>query len=214
MMNSYLIQSKARLIRQAQQDLLDIYGINYTPFTRKIYFYFFELNGRKYVHKESLKFVYSNAETYTTEVDPHFCYLTKQKDPVNVCSFLESYKGNFLPKLLDDNHAFFVYEYIDGDPVDYIDHNEFYKLKEYHNTLELTPFYNSMTYNLARASDGIKLIDLKHFELKKSLPFFVFLYNKENGVNKIYIESNSDLGSIKDHLSIDYPVEYSSIITY
>jgi hypothetical protein len=213
-MNTYLTQSKVRLIRQAQQDLLAIHGLHHTPFTRKIYFYFFELNGCKYVHKESLKFVYSNADTYTTEVDPHFCHLTQETVPVDVCSFLESYTGDFLPKLLESNQKFLVYEYIDGDPVDFITQQEFYRLKSRHNEMELTPFYNSMTYNLARTENDIKLIDLKHFETKKLLPFFIYLYNEDNSVNSLYIEKNTDVSDIKKHLSVDYPMDSTTIIEY
>ena len=213
-MNTYLIQSKTRLIRQAQQDLLDVYGIDYTPFTRKIYFYFFELNGKKYIHKESLKFVYSNAETYTTEIDPYYCHLTKEYNPVDVCLFLESHPGDLLPTLLDKNDRFLVYEYIKGTPVESITEQEFYILKDRVSTSLLTPFYNSMAYNLARTDNDIKLIDLKHFEIKTKLPFFIYLYNKDNNINILYVDHNTQVDEILKYLAIDYPTTQTTIIEY
>ena len=214
MMNTYLTQSKVRLIKQARKDLLDLYNIDYTPFTRKIYFYFFELDGKKYVHKESLQFVYSNAETYTKEVDPFYCSLTKEYVPTPVCKFLETYTGNALPKLLDNNDKFLVYEYIDGEPVDSITSEEFYQLLEYHNEFDFTPFYNSMTYNLARTNNSIKVIDLKHFECKINMPFFIYLYNEDNDINRLYIQEDTDLRPIVTHLSIDYPVANATVFKY
>jgi len=213
-MNTYLIQSKVRLIKQARADLFELYKIDYTPFTRKIYFYFFELNNKKYVHKEALRFVYSNAKTYTTEVDPFYCNLTKSIVPVNVCSFLETYTGTLLPKLVDNNDKFFVYEYVSGNPIDTVSSDEFFILKAHHENMELTPFYNSMIYNLVRTENDVILVDLKHFESKKDLPFFVYLYNKDNGVNSLYIEKHSGLDKVVQHLALDYPIDLAEIITY
>ena len=214
MMNTYLTQSKVAFIKEARDDFKRIYGLDHTPFTRKIYFYFFEHSGKKYVHKRSLKFIYSNADTYTTEVDPYFCFLTKQKEPVDVFAFLESYTGTLLPKLLENNDSFLVYEYWEAEPVDYVTSDEFWYLKKQHEELALTPFYNSMTYNLARKGEQIKLIDLKHFEPKDSKPFFLYLYNEQNSVNTLYIEKGTNIGPINAHLGIDYPVKDANIIEY
>lgn len=213
-MNTYLTKCKVDLIKQARKDLRDLYGIDYTPFTRKIYFYFFELQGKKYVHKESLRFVYANADTYTKLIDPYYCHLTKEFVPPDVCSFLENYKGTALPALLESNDKFLVYEYINGEPIDSLSVDEFYQLEQYHNDFELTPFYNSMTYNLARTANSIKVIDLKHFECKINMPFFIYLYNEDNGINKLYIKSGTDLSLIINHLITDYPVTSAVIFNY
>ena len=213
-MNTYLTQSKVAFIKEARDDFKRIYGLDYTPFTRKIYFYFFEHSGRKYVHKRSLNFIYSNAGTYTKEVDPYFCYLVKQTAPVDVISFLENYKGPLLPKLLENNNSFLVYEYWNADPVDHVTPDEFWYLKEQHELLDLTPFYNSMTYNLARNNTQIKLIDLKHFEPKDTKPFFLYLYNEDNRVNTLYVEKSTNIEPINAHLAIDYPIKDAKIIEY
>ena len=213
-MNTYLIKSKVDLIKQARKDLLDLYGIDHTPFTRKIYFYFFELDGKKYVHKESLRFVYSNAETYTKEVDPYYCHLTKEHVPPDVCKFLETYNGTALPTLLESNDKFFVYQYVEGEPIDSITQEEFYQLWQYHTEFELTPFYNSMAYNLARTENSIKVVDLKHFECKINIPFFIYLYNEDNNINRLYVKYGTNLELIAKHLAIDYPVDTATVFEY
>ena len=71
-----------------------------------------------------------------------------------------------------------------------------------------------MAYNLIRTSNNIVLVDLKHFENKKDLPFFVYLYNQNNGVNILHIENHSALDKVVQHLALDYPMEYTKIITY
>ena len=213
-MNTYLAKSKVDFIKAARDDLLKLYNINCTPFTRKIYFYFFIHEQKKYVYKRALNFVYTNADTYTNEINPSYCNLTKSLSPVNICKFLETYTGTLLPKLIDNNDKFFVYQYIEGNPIDSVTNNEFFNLKAHHESMELTPFYNSMAYNLVRTTNDIKLVDLKHFESKKNLPFFVYLYNKNHGVNRLYTEEHTNLDEIVQHLALDYPMEYTKIITY
>jgi hypothetical protein len=214
MTNTYLTNSKVRFIKEARDDFKRIYGLDHTPFTRKIYFYFFEHNNKKYIHKRALNFVYTNADTYTKEVDPYYCYLTKQTSPPDIYTFLESYQGTLLPKLLESNDSFLVYEYWEGDPVESISAQEFQYLNAQHEQLALTPFYNSMTYNLARNGDQIKLIDFKHFEPKDSKPFFIYLYNEDNRVNTLYVKKGTNMEPIADHLGIDYPVLDANIIEY
>jgi|688.fasta_scaffold504815_2 hypothetical protein len=213
-MNTYIINSKVRLIKQAKKDLFDVYGIHHTPFTRKIFFYFFILGNKKYVHKESLRFVNSNAETYTTDLNPYYCSLKKEFEPFDPEPFLEKYNGNLLPKLLDNNDKFFVYEYVEGDLVTDLNIKEFYNLKEKILDIKITPFYNSMAFNLVRTVDDIKLIDFKHLEKKKNLPFFVYFYNLKNCINRLYIESKNDLYKVTNLLKTDYPINETEIFIY
>lgn len=213
-MNTYLIKSKVELIKEARQDFFDLYGIDYTPFTRKAFFYFFVYNDKKYVHKKSLEFVYSNADTWTREKDPICCELTKQISPPNVVGFLSSYTGTLLPPLVENNEKFLVFEYMLGQAVDSVTSDEFYYINQQHEKLQLTPFYNSMAYNLSRNQNIIKLIDLKHFEQKQNLPFFLYMYNEQNCVNTLYIKTNTDTSRIVRHLSKDYPVENCITVEY
>lgn len=214
-MNTYLIKSKVDLIKEAKQDFLDIYGVDYTPFTRKKFFYFFEYNSKKYIHRKSLRFIYTNADTYANEMDPYYCALTKLITPHDVEDFLINYQGTLLPKLVEVNDKFLVYEYFDGEPVDRITESEFEYLKAQHDNLQLTPFYNSMTYNLCRNRRVIKLIDFKHFEKKEELPFFLYLYNQDNCVNTLYVgKDEADADKIYFHLEKDYPVDKAEVIRY
>jgi hypothetical protein len=213
-MNTYIINSKIRLIKQAKKDLFDLYGINYTPFTRKMFFYFFILDNKKYIHKESLRFVNSNAETYTKSLNPYYCNLQKEFEPFDVENVLENYEGNLLPKLLDNNDKFFVYEYVEGDLVTDLNNNEFFNLKKTVCNTKFTPFYNSMAFNLVRTKNDIKLIDFKHLEKKQDIPFFIYFYNLENCINRLYIESGVNLDKINNLLKVDYPINKSHIIVY
>jgi hypothetical protein len=213
-MNIYLTNRKVELIKEAKQSLMDLYNIDCTPFSRKIYFYFVIHDNKKYVYKKALNFVYSNAETYTTDLSPTVCYLKKEIQPVNICEFLENYCGDLLPALLEANDKFLVYAVEDGNPVDSITELEFNTLRKYNETISLTPFYNSMAYNLVRGPNGIKLIDLKHFEVKDNKPFFVYLYNKDNGVNLLYVIKGTEIKSILEHLDIDYPASIATLIEY
>jgi hypothetical protein len=213
-MNTYLIKSKIDLIKEARRDFLDLYGIDYTPFTRKIYFYFFVYNELKYIHKSSLNFIYSNADTWTFTQEPDRCGLVKEYDIIDLYPFLESYNGDLLLELVEYNDKFMVYKYVDGTPVDSITEQEFYYLRLEHDKMLFTPFYNSMTYNLVRTDSSIKLVDFKHFEPKDNKPFFIYLYNEENRVNTLYVEQGTLLEHIFAHLAIDYPVHDAIIIEY
>lgn len=216
-MNSYLIKSKVDLIKEAKQDFFDCYGIDYTPFTRKEFFYFFVYEGKKYVHKKSLEFVYSNAGTFGYDIDPISCNLTKEFNPPDVSKFLEEYTGSLLPKLDHANNKFLVFEYEHGEPMMSVSADEFFYLEQANDNLDLTPFYNSMTYNLLRTDCTdfpVKLIDLKHFDEKDEKPFFIYMFNEQNCVNTLYVEKDSNLALILDHLTIDYPVNDAKIIKY
>jgi hypothetical protein len=213
-MNTYLIKSKVELIKQARDDFKQCYGIDYTPFTRKMFFYFFIYGDKKYVHKQSLEFVYANANTYTTDVFPDKCALEKQLVPLDILPILSAYQGRLLPPLVEETDKFLVYQYTDGIPVDNISKDEYYFIKEQDSLMEVTPFYNSMAYNLARSQDRITLIDFKHFETRSALPFFVYLYNEFHGINTLYVDQSPPLQEILQHLATDYPASASTIVKF
>lgn len=213
MMNTYLTYSKIQKIKTARDEFAAIYGKSYTPFTRKIFFYFFILDNKKYVHKESLNFVYTNADTYSDIKDPYYCPLVK-KNMMDICAFLEHTNSPLLPKLLENNEKFLVYEFYEGSLATLINKEEFYYLKDMQERLEYTPFYNSMAFNLVRGKDGVKLIDFKHFEKKDKKPFFVYMYNYEQNINLLYLETQKHLAIAADHLKKDYPVDKAKVIIF
>ena len=213
-MNTYLIKNKVELIKEARQDFLELYGINCNPFTNKYFFYFFIHDNKKYVHKRSLKFVYTNGDTYTREDNPYFCNLTKQIDVIDIVDFLSTYTGSFLLELLEENEKFLVYRFETGTPIDSITVDEFYYAKKQHDSLSVSPFYVSMAYNLIKTQDTIKLVDLKHFDVKKDLPFFLYMYNQEYCVNTLYVEKRTDITPINQFLEKDYPLTHTKIVRY
>lgn len=212
-MNGYLTWSKARLIRQAQNDFLNLTGIKITPWTKKIYFYFFIHEGKKWVSKSGLNFVYTNADTWTNDPLPDHCGLQREFKSVDVVDFLNYYSGKLLPPR-QQNQSFFIFDWIEGEPVNSITIDEFFYLHDQNMSMEFTPFYNSMTYNLVRTRDRIYLVDLKHFDRKIDLPFFVYFYNDAHQINRLYVEIGANLDKIIQHLKIDYPVLDAEIIGY
>jgi len=215
-MNTYLIQSKIELLKEFKQDFKLIYNVDVFPFTNKLFFYFYVIEGKKYVHRKSLEFIYSNADTYTYDIDPYYCNLKKEYLPFNIISYLSSINSNLLPPLLDINDKFLVYDYINGIPINSINKDEYYYLKNLDTLSNYTAFYNSMCYNLLRDNEGkIVLIDLKHFEIKKSnLPFFLYFYNKSHAINCLYYDNSNMLPDILNHISIDYPTNNIKLINY
>lgn len=214
MTNTYLIKSKVDLIKEAKQDFLELYGSQISPFSRKIYFYFFIDKNKKFVHKKSLQFVYTNGDTFSTDLHPDFCRLEKLVEVPDIFGFLRTDESGLLPNLLEENEKFFVFDYVLGELVDHINMKEFFELKEFHYKIALTPFYNSMTFNLIRTETGIKLIDLKHFEKRDLRPFYVYFYNRQLGINRLYLEEKTQLEEVAKYLEIDYPVRDAVIVKY
>lgn len=213
-MNIYIIKSKVEKIQQAKQDFYDWKGIEVSPFTKKVFFYFFIHEGVKYIHKPSLQFVYSNADTYTYDVDPQLCHLQKEYEILDIFPFLESYKGTVTPKLIEYTDKFVAYEEVVGEPVVSVTEDEFWYLRAQHYVMRYTPFYNSMAYNLVRTENSIKLIDFKHFEERDTKPFFLYFYNQEHNINRLYTEQGTDLDVIHKHLEIDYPSKKADVVYY
>ncbi len=211
MISYYLTQLKAQLLRRAQRDFAEEYNKQITPYTSKTFFYFHIMDGVKYVHLPSLEAVYSNGDTFCTDLLPECCYLQKQIEPVDIASFLTSYNGDLLPLKLHQNKSFIAYQTVRGQALTQVNIHEFYRLKEKSRHCALTPFYNSMAYNLVKAddSDDVFLVDVKHFEEKDNKPFFIYMFNRENGINDLYVEQLTN--TILDHLRIDYPVDYAKI---
>jgi hypothetical protein len=211
--NYYLNRKKVELIKEAKKDFFDVYNLNYTPFTKKIFFYFFIYDGKKYVHKKSLNFIYTNADTYTEEISPYFCNLGK-KEPIDVIKFLSSCDDNLLLKKVEENEKFLVYDFFEGDFLTHLNKEDFYRLKCFHENNWLTPFYNSMAYNILKRNDVIKMIDFKHFEKKDKKPFFIYMYNQQNKINKLFIENYDKIDMILNHLSKDYPTHKVEIFKH
>lgn len=213
-MNTYITKAKVEKIKLCQRDFEKIYKRTIYPFTRKSFFYFHVERGVKYVHKDSLRFVYTNADTYTKDIDPIICDVERRYAPIDIIEFLESYTGHLLPEKIGQNDKFIEYKYLSGESATIITRSEFNALRACVDLLPYTPFYNSMAYNLVRYSGGIRLVDLKHFEPKDNKPFFIYMYNENINLNTLYIEKHAVVGRATDHLMVDYPIKHATHILY
>ena len=176
MLSAYDIWAKTEHIRQAQSDFNRLYGKHVTPFNRKQYFYFIADGGRKYVHKPSLQYVYTNRDTFTHDEGLEYCHLTKEFTPIDIINILETQQLPFMPKLIDVNDSFLVYEYVEGEPMHTVSSHTYNECKRIHLSSPLTPFYNSVNDNLLLTDDGITLIDFKQLDpIDPAQPFYVYV---------------------------------------
>ena len=194
---NYKKQMKIKLMRQALTDFENDFG--YKPesfFTNKDNFYFIKDKNKKYIHKKSLQLIYTNYDTYTYDINPTKCDLDKHpKDfqRFNLCKILPSASKHF-----------WIVDWLEGEIITEITEKDFWSLKKKWDKQDFTPFYNQMCYNLIK-NNGIYIIDYKHFEYKKDLPFFVYFYNNDYNINTLYYYK--DLDKIIKHLEIDYPIK-------
>lgn len=207
-MNLYITSLKAQQIRQAQSDFGHI--PYYDMFTPKNFFYFFKHDGMKFIHKESLRLCYTNGDTYSEEIDtPNYCCIDADRN-IKVPEL--TFMNPLMPELMVDTEKFYIMDYVQGDACTDITEDEFFYLKNNRDFGGFTPFYNSMAFNLVRSPQGLKLIDMKHFEPIDEKPFFIYMYNKKFQINTLYVEQGTDLSSVLNHLNRDYPVR--RIIVY
>lgn len=119
--------------------------------------------------------------------------------------------NELLPLLYGETEHFFLFEYIEGEPIRNITKEDFNYLEKFEG-LEFYPFFNSLYTNLIRQEDGkIKLIDLKHLDNKVcNIPDYlkdnliVFLYNKEDRISNLYIKNKKYIEEILNILEKDY----------
>ena len=212
MANLYLSKFKADQIRKAKKD----FGNNVSAFTRKLFFYYFIDDGKKYIHKDSLRAVYTNADTYSElENTLDFC-LIADKPKIDVFSEILSFittENKIIPKF-EENDKFLFHKYIAGEPLTEINNYQFFFLKDADEEKDFTPFYNSMCYNLVSSEEGVMLIDMKHFERKDDKPFFVFMNNDKAKINDLYIEDDTVIDNIMNHLEKDYIIDNINIIRF
>jgi hypothetical protein len=203
--NSYRNKCKIKLMREAIEDFKKDFRLKPdTFFTEKDNFYFIKKSNKKYIHKKSLKMIYTNYDTYTYDLEPETCKIQKIFDEKDIFDF----------DLLDfpQTEHFYISPWIDGETVLDITKNDFYYLKNLYKDKTYTPFYNQMLFNLIKNQKGIHIIDYKHFEYKKDLPFFIYFYNKEYKINTLYYEK--DLEKIKEHLKKDYPIQEAKNVRF
>lgn len=209
--------SKAKQIREAMADYKQEFDKNVKIFTNKEFFYFFMDDNKKFIHKDSLRFRLTNADTYGYNINPEVCLLedrknvpSMEKEIKDIFDFIINTKSPLMPELTQTKN-FLSYEFIEGEPLKEITLEDFYILKEFHEQHEFTPFYNSMCYNIIRTKSGLKIVDFKHYERKDKKPFFVYMYNQKYNVNTLYLETSTNLYQVLEYLKQDYPIMQNNI---
>jgi hypothetical protein len=200
---NYKEKIKIQLMREALEDFKSDFGKSPEIFfTKKDNFYFIKHKNTKYIHKKSLKLIYTNYDTFTKDLNPNTCKLKKEIIPFSLCKL----------NLPEASKHFYQVPWLYGDIITEINKDDFYHIKNKWRDINFTPFYNQMVYNLIKNSDGIFIIDYKHFENIKDLPFFIYFYNKNHNINILYYEN--DIKKIKKHLEIDYPIQEAKYVKF
>lgn len=217
-MNLYSIKSKANQILKAKKDFIEEFFETVNIFSTKKFFYFFYLNNIKYIHKDSLRMVYTNLDTFNYNEDTlSYCNINSDRTSYIIdyekCLEILRTEHTLLPSIKESKY-FMYYNFIEGTPVTSINKNDFYYLKKHSDFNSYTPFYNSMCYNIVRSNDKLYLVDFKHFE-KIDKPFFIYMNNNDKKINDLYLEkctSQYDVDIIIEHLNKDYVVSERNIV--
>jgi hypothetical protein len=200
---NYKNQMKIKLMREALKDFNNDFGMDPDEFfTNKDNFYFVLKDNIKYIHKKSLKMIYTNYDTFTNDIDPEVCKLKKDIEVFSICKL----------SLPEASPNFYKVPYLEGKIITSIDKNDFLHLKNKWDKKNFTPFYNQMVFNLIKNKKGIFIIDYKHFENRKDLPFFIYFYNKKFNINTLYY--SEDLDKIFEYLKNDYPIKNVELVYY
>lgn len=212
-LSAYDVWSKVQHTRQAQADFLELYGERVSPFTSNQYFYFIIHNGKKFVHKQSLKYIYTNRGTFTLDEGLDYCKLVKEFTPIDIVSILENEQLPFMPRLLDANEQFLVYEFTTGEMIQHITADDYYECKRIHAATHLTPFYNSINGNMIRTVSGIVLIDFKQLDpIDQSQPFYVYL--RWPNATELHVDSQTDVDPIIQMLDDEFSTKNLTTIRH
>ena len=232
-----LLENKVKFIRAAREALKRDFNLIVPEghgFTRKKIFHHIITGGKRYVHKEALKFYLSNAYTY----DPDFgqrrrvseadLLKIKEETQANIESLFSFFSGDInscllYPKLLDESESFFVFDfYHEEDGWEVL---KLFSKKDFSSIMKLlpspknrpryivTPFYNQMYGKILKnkLSGKIKIVDLKNFEIHPKGRNFIYLYDKNEKINDLYLPYLQGKREVLKKLAGDYPVYYARL---
>ena len=230
-------ENKIRLLKKFRADF--ILDFNIDPgegkgFTRSEYFHFGEINKKKYVHKEALRFALTNGGTYylgvealeNFEVNPDE-KLKKQID-LNIEKLFDCYRTSLnsykiYPTFLGETEHFFIFDYYDLEEWDELEDLTLEDAKYIKNALDpiykknkliLSPFHNQMFKKFLRNKNTgeIKCRDLKNLEFREPMPLGILFYNGYiNTYYQLVRRFRSREYILRDY-AIDYPVKSTKII--
>jgi hypothetical protein len=205
-------------------------------FTKSDFFHFAEVDGKKYVHKEAMRFVLTNGGSYFLHqkapegntINTNAAEIQKiDLIPEKMFSFFRNDINNhkIYPKLLSESENFFVFEFYDDTHWTRLDHltpedSKYIKqhyVPHHRNTKEVvTPFFNQMVKKLFRnnSTGEIVMVDLKSLEFRPVSNLAVLMYNGR--VNDLYLLERRFVTRkyILKPYALDYPVHFTSLIRH
>lgn len=206
-----------------------------TGFSKSEYFHFVSYEGKKYVYKDALKFIYTNGDTYYLH-EPLTEEFVQNPDKASreevdgkiekMFNFFRNDINNFrlFPEFIEETEKFFVFKYYDEgwEKLSYLTREDSKYIRKhfvwkYQNSKEtITPFYNNMVHKLMRNKETgeIKMIDLKSLEFHQ-VPFLaIYMYSVIT--NDLYVldwRFHSKEKLLKPFM-LDYPAETARIIKH
>lgn len=206
----YLRNKKVEFIKESYKDFKKDYGIDLEygqGFTRSEFFHFVAYGGKKYVHKNALRFLLTNGETYFVglenpkefKVNQDISMIMKTKENVEKMFYFFRHEINsyeIYPKLLEESESFFVFEYFDSEEFEEIEKLNLKDAKFIYSHYKkatngkkevVTPFYNQMYRKILRnkLTNEIKVRDIKGLEFHSNDPLGILFYN--DAVNVYYL---------------------------
>lgn len=237
-MKEYLRQEKIKRLYQVKSDLMTDLGLEVeagTGFTRSDMFHFVAIDGKKYIHKDSMRFVLTNGHTYFLHQESLDCFTVNpnleerrliDENVERMFRFFREDINNFplYPEYLEETENFFVFKYYDGDweNIDYLTREDSkyirkHYIKSYKSSREtITPFYNQMLNKLVKnkKTGELKMVDLKSLEFRPKTDLAIYMYN--GPVNDLYLLERRFVTRKKiiAPFAMDYPVEHARIIKH
>lgn len=213
--SKYLVDKKVEYIYRFSKDIKKEFDIDIklgTGFKNIQFHYSAPVDGKLYVHKDALRFVYTNADTYledSREIQTYkFCTDSKVIDEYNariktIFEFIRSGFGgsSLFPKVLDESQSFFVLENNDEDlwePVFRLrkedkvellmEFESLYKKKK----MIVSPFKSELSGEIFRHKDTgkLKIFDMRKLKIHAN-DFFVIYFNDWGTINNLYILQTS-----------------------
>ncbi|WP_408098570.1 hypothetical protein ACJVC5_06555 [Peredibacter sp. HCB2-198] len=237
-MREYLRLEKIKRLHQAKADLKTDFNIDVpegTGFTRSDMFHFIRIGDKKYVHKESMRFILTNGDTYNVNQEISDNVVINQNPEIrkktddNVARMFQFFREDInkfplYPEFLEESPHFFVFRYYAGDWENISrltkEDSKFIRkhfVKTYKNTKEtITPFYNQMSHKLVKnmKTGEIKMVDLKSLEFRPKTDLAIYMYN--DAINDLYLLDRRFVTRSKlvAPFAMDYPSEAARIIKH
>lgn len=238
-MSVYLREEKVKWLHKMRDDLRKDFGIEVphgSGFSKKSFVHFIVVDGKKYVHKEALRFIYTNGDTYFMNVEmPKYFSVNQDQTEIKridanadrIFNFFrqEINQCKIYPDFLAETENYFVFKYYSEDEWERLERltrydTDFIK-SSFDQTFKgerevITPFYNQMYNKLYRhkTTGEIVMVDLKGLEVWPKSSLAILMYGAF--VNDLYLLERRFLtrNYLLKPFAIDYPVQETNIIRH